>query len=594
MGVSVLFFFLLLQGCSSDDGTSGGSAFLSGTAASGAPIANATVTVKDATGAIRTTTTDANGKYKVDVSGTTPPFLLKVDRPGGGPLFSVGSAAGVVNIHAYTDLIIKTCYQVRGLTIADGFGNPAGNPPPDVVSIRVASGVVRGIVEKWMVDEKIDPETFDLITSPFDANRVGFDKVLDRTAIQSDGVTITDGTVTQTSALAFNVSDGSVTVRTTTAVGGVTSSSVASAILPNTPTKKAAFEGAQASLKKLAEIVNSKGSQLADSDLISLFASDYLDDGANRNFGAGESASDFRGIHLNSATVDGILSYDDKTKVVTVGGAFSVTEEGKTVRHGFNDDGHGLAFREQSDGAWLLYGNQRLGRVTARIRIENRMDPSCGNCPNPVKVLQLQEEGAAGAIIGVSVKDSLGSSFTLTRNPLLSKNTFKPTPTTSTTVDRERFDLCPPSCAGLSEFPSAGTAYTFNVTPSSGAPRDYIETVQGNTTETISITGGLAGHSLADAKLGQQLTVNWTLPKTFPIAEVNLRGFVVAGSNGCDIDGDTRLPPTATSGTITLPTTCGGGNVVSTGNSTGPVPASINVEVVGTNGETTTVWFPFR
>ena len=51
---------------------------LSGTAAAGAPIASATITVKDKYGALKTIETGTDGKYSVDVTGMTAPFLLKV------------------------------------------------------------------------------------------------------------------------------------------------------------------------------------------------------------------------------------------------------------------------------------------------------------------------------------------------------------------------------------------------------------------------------------------------------------------------------------------------------------------------------------
>jgi hypothetical protein len=42
---------------------------------------------------------------------------------------------------------------------------------------------------------------FDLMAGAFAADHTGFDKVLDRTTISSGAVTVTDGTVTQTSTV---------------------------------------------------------------------------------------------------------------------------------------------------------------------------------------------------------------------------------------------------------------------------------------------------------------------------------------------------------------------------------------------------------
>lgn len=249
--------------------------------------------------------------------------------------------------------------------------------------------------------------------------------------------------------------------------------------------------------------------------------------------------------------------------------------------------------------SWLFYGNQRIARVDADIRIENRMDDTCTGCTNPVKVLQLQEEGEVGAITGVTVSGSDGSSYTLVKNTLTSTDELEPAPGTPLVITRERFDLCPPTCDSLPAFPAAGTVYTFSVTPADATGvRTYTDSVKAQTTETIAITN-LTDHTLASVK-GLTVTVNWTLPTTFAIAEVDLRAFVVAGTSGCDIESDTNLATTATSGTITIPTHCGKDAqgqdqpIVSLENPTGPVPASISVEVTGVNGQVTNVWFPFR
>ena len=51
---------------------------VSGIAAEGLAIANAVVTIKDATGATRSVTTDASGNYVFDTSGLSYPLMLQV------------------------------------------------------------------------------------------------------------------------------------------------------------------------------------------------------------------------------------------------------------------------------------------------------------------------------------------------------------------------------------------------------------------------------------------------------------------------------------------------------------------------------------
>ena len=78
--------------------------------------------------------------------------------------------------------------------------------------------VIDVTLQKWLVDNGIDPNGFDLFTTPFEANGSGFDQLLDSTTIAPDGtITISDGTTTQTTTV--DTSGGSATVSTTTTSG---------------------------------------------------------------------------------------------------------------------------------------------------------------------------------------------------------------------------------------------------------------------------------------------------------------------------------------------------------------------------------------
>jgi len=579
---------------------------IKGTAAKGAAIASATVTVKDKNGVTNTGTTDANGKYAIDVTGLTAPFLLRIDLADGTALYSVGSAAGVVNIHPFTDLIIQTWYKVKGTTIEAGFNDPVGNPPPDVTAVQTIAEVTKEVIEIWLVESGIDPAQFDLITTPFDANNVGFDLVLAQSTVMASGtVTITDGTATQTSAITVDPNTSSTTVNTTTTTGAVSSSSVTSTVIPTTSDQKTAMEGVQKTLNQFKDIVNSKGDLLADSDLIGLYDSNFLHEGGNRNIHAANIVTDMRGMTVNSITVDLIRSYDSANKVISITGVASITQDGVTVgvtvegRLGGDDDD--VILRGQPDGSWLFYGNQQITSTKVKISIDNRMNPSCTNCPNPVKNFRLATDGLVGTISGVTVSGD-GQNYTLAKNTIQYSQTLEPTPGVFTEIKEEEFSLsCPSNCNELVDFPPAGTVYTFSVTPADGSGvRTYTDSVQANTTETISITSlatsdGTASvndHTLASVK-GKTVTVQWTLPTTFPVADVELKVFVFAGTNGCDLYSDGLLSPTSTSGTITIPTQCGGEDVVALPLN-GPMPASINVDITGTHGEVTRVQFPFR
>jgi chitodextrinase len=172
---------------------------LSGTAASGAPIASATITVKDKYGAVKTIETGLDGKYNVDVTGMTAPFLLQV-QSGDTTFYSIASDTGTANIHPFTDLIIKSWYKAQGNDIDTDFGGSGAlTSPPTTNEIGTIEAVVRGILSTWLTQVGLSEASFNLVTSPFDANNEGFDEVLDNTTVTIDttgqvSVTSTDPT----------------------------------------------------------------------------------------------------------------------------------------------------------------------------------------------------------------------------------------------------------------------------------------------------------------------------------------------------------------------------------------------------------------
>jgi hypothetical protein len=91
-------------------------------AATGAGIANASVTAKCATGTPLTGTTDANGSYNLVLDGRTLPCMVQVT--GGTPsvtLHSFAQAAGRVNITPVTDLIVAKALGSDPATAFTGY-----------------------------------------------------------------------------------------------------------------------------------------------------------------------------------------------------------------------------------------------------------------------------------------------------------------------------------------------------------------------------------------------------------------------------------------------------------------------------------------
>jgi hypothetical protein len=86
---------------------------LTGVVATGAPVANATLSVVDTTGTeVGSGTTDANGAYTLNIDSTaTPPFVIRASGVVGDSvtsLYSVTSGTGIANISQVTNAIAAT------------------------------------------------------------------------------------------------------------------------------------------------------------------------------------------------------------------------------------------------------------------------------------------------------------------------------------------------------------------------------------------------------------------------------------------------------------------------------------------------------
>jgi len=183
---------LALYGCGGGGNEPSGQ--ISGTAATGAPITSANVSIKDKNGRTTTGRTGADGRYTINVSNMTAPFLLRVPSDN-GYLYSVATANGTTNIHPYTDLIIQNWYKAQGSDVATDFDSASGLAKiPTATEIGTIETVIRSILSANMAHDSV-ATSFNLLTSDFSADSTGFDKVLDNTKVVIDtatgGVTVT-------------------------------------------------------------------------------------------------------------------------------------------------------------------------------------------------------------------------------------------------------------------------------------------------------------------------------------------------------------------------------------------------------------------
>lgn len=122
---------------------------IKGTAATGAPLSNAAITLKGANGVTKTVTTGAFGGYSTTASGLTAPVLIKVFR-NSTTIYGIAPTTGTANVHQFTDLIIKNWYKVKGTAVEAVFNSNGAIQVPTTTEINTIEATVKQIIATWL------------------------------------------------------------------------------------------------------------------------------------------------------------------------------------------------------------------------------------------------------------------------------------------------------------------------------------------------------------------------------------------------------------------------------------------------------------
>jgi hypothetical protein len=569
---------VLIPACGS--GSSGGAAAtpkaLIGTAATGNPIANATITAKDRNGTVASGLTDVNGVYTLDVTGLTAPYLLKITTPTPTDYYSVGTLEGVVNITPFTDLIIRNYYGSRGLDVATVFtGLTGASPVPTAGEIGVLTDLVRNLVGQWLAAQGVSTLGWDPITTAFNADGTAIDAVLDLTTTAVTGantmsVTVVDGTVSQTSTVTSDSVGGAVSAATTVddSGSGATSSNELSSVIPYTANAIAAVLGVQAALDQFKATINAGGAALTSADLAPFFDAAYLHNGKNKTIETASMAGEMRGQTLLQMGISRVYAYDDVNKVLDFDIYYVSASQEQRARFAF----------KQSGPDWLAYGDQHIIQLDHVQQATETADPGTpGPGPSNANWVNFSVAAPVGVLqTGAgSVTVQGGPWVTATDVPWQGTRTETLEPTSSTTLDytQDNFYLLALGAA----FSPPGTAFTVTVTPAVGPVLVYTVYAKATTTEAITTATISTGsvRTVASALAASPLTLTWNLPTTFRITEVRLNSSARNGSSE-EAVAQVTLTTTSTTGQIAVPATVNGSATVG---------VTVWIQIKGANGE---------
>jgi hypothetical protein len=343
--------FLILTACGGGGGggsSSPAASSISGTAAAGAPIIG-TVTIKDSSTPFKTKTVTiaADGKYTIDVTGMTAPFMMRADGTVGGNSYSLYSAAvstdvgGNINITPLTDLIVA---NIAGQIASTYFssGNFSALTTTDLAAQETA---LQARLQPILTAVGLG-SSLDLLRASFSTNHSGLDAALDvlrvtvdpNTAVATitniiDNQQITDNLASQT--------DATVIVAT------------------NVSTGLTEFQQIVASVNAFTAMFATSLPASNNATLLAKFDSTFLDDGLDTANFLSELTSDPTVIGLqftNASLVSGSLLPASAPTDATV--MFTVVVGG-VVHETF-----GWKFKK-SGGVWKIAGNGHIARANA-------------------------------------------------------------------------------------------------------------------------------------------------------------------------------------------------------------------------------------
>lgn len=175
-----------------DGGAADGGANGDGTAGDGKPIVGASVWAVDTTGktVYAALPTDAQGYFRLKLTGMVPPLVLSVKRTDGVVRRSLSTQALKTNGYIFiavtglTDFIAgNVAQQVSGINSAAALTPAMIASKPEAVTAAVNVMKADQFVAEQLAAAGIPAETFNPLSAAFRANGTGYDKVLDNLVI---------------------------------------------------------------------------------------------------------------------------------------------------------------------------------------------------------------------------------------------------------------------------------------------------------------------------------------------------------------------------------------------------------------------------
>lgn len=482
---------------------------VNGTAAKGAPLVNATVTVIDANGTTVTGRTDAEGAYSVDVTGLTPPFLVSVSD-GQTTLHGIAFGPGICNVTPLSEMTLQLYFQSQGTTLLQAFTDPEGAPLPSEGSVKRIVEAVLAQMQGAFDLHGVDLTNFDPLQSPFDADHTGFDALLDQIVFTGpNAFQFTNGPITITvtvTPMAGGVLRTTVTLHdSTTGAETIQQFDTQVGDAQTFPALDPAVEGVNALLTQIKSTINARGGALAAADILPYLTNDFSHNNETAADFATRYAAELAGVAIDKMEIAYVDFLDPQSGLLHA--HYAITRASDP-----DPSFERMVFQKQADGSWRFHGNHELLAVDSLVRLANArfIDGNADTGFKPTAMLDLRMP--PGLLSAVSVSDPTGTFFS----------------PSGTTVPKEtQIDLTLPLPLEVyrveqqaNTFPPAGTVFGLELSLLGLSTINEQARLGTTTTDTIggyslTVQSQAPTHTVAALAAGPA-TLSWTPPSTFP------------------------------------------------------------------------------
>lgn len=349
--IAILSLLLTACGGSSGGGGGAGGITLKGTAATGAPLAQSTVTVLDKNGLTLTTSTDSAGGYSLDVSSLTPPLLIKLEGQNSDdtPLVMYSAVDAIAGNNAtanVTPLTNATVVLATGQNVTEFYSAPSA-AKLSTSTLNAANASLSQQIAP-LLQSTGTPSGLNFIKTDFSTDKTGLDLVLESLNISTNPPQQANGA--SSVALIGRLSKGGKIL--TPPVGGIGNGNVSvigSLAIPAgfTDIKFNAIDTLISSANQI--LLSGNGLDSKVSQLISLSDNGYLNQGKN-------AADDWRSraSGLGRLVGIGIQGCNFSTPLIcSIAGAKQSGSNRTAFQNAVIYDGQN----------WRFYGNQRITNI---------------------------------------------------------------------------------------------------------------------------------------------------------------------------------------------------------------------------------------